>query len=460
MRGNVLVIDDELKYFKAIKKHLKAHNVYYAENLPSVKDKFKRYQIDVAIVDLNLKRKGKDNFSGTDYIETIRRRNPEVKIAVLSGYNDVPRIVKAVKNGADEYLYKGEWNLASRDFRELMNDLVGEKRKQDDLRQKLRRQFWGVSAFSQNVKEKIKLLAQSRDSFFLVGEAGVGKESLLKTLQYESLFYTDKRELLKLDLSLVQEEEVLNQMSFRVKSKANNIFRASHNHLLWVDKIERASMALQDGFFEMIEQKTYIKSQEALRIQFVFTTEYLLPELLEQGKLNPDLYHSLDLLPIKPLRERIGDILTIAHNWLGQRKEPYELGKDTAQALIQYSFPGNVSELFKVLQLAVADHAARHGENAQTIPIGAVSLPPQLREVEQEPIQFKVARLELTEINKCLALHYGKPEYKSKVAHELGITSADNLKKTYINKYNRLYPELIQQYPLIVKAYAVNGKKR
>ncbi|MEL7063773.1 MAG: hypothetical protein AAFP00_08540, partial [Bacteroidota bacterium] len=79
MRGNILVIDDERFVFEDLKYGIgQAHNIFYAETLPQAMGLLKKNTMDLAMVDLNLKFKGKNRFSGLDHIKTLRERRKSI----------------------------------------------------------------------------------------------------------------------------------------------------------------------------------------------------------------------------------------------------------------------------------------------------------------------------------------------------------------------------------------------
>ena len=465
MRGKILVIDDERKIFQRIESSLQAHNVYYAENLPSVKDKIPRLNIDVVIVDLNLQREeGKENFSGIDYIQTIQKRYPEVVIAVLSAYKSIDKIVNAVKNGADRYLFKGNWNLRSTEFKQLINELVDEKYRKEKKRNELKAKFEMIPSFGPKIQSQIKKLAYNRESLLLIGEKGVGKRDLVNQLHYESVVHSEKCQKHEFDLATITESELLRLMQYKVKTKNNNFLSQANGHILFVRNIEKTSPSIQEGFYRIIQTQKFLDSNEALQIQFVFVIEADIQAGEFRTKLIKELAGFLQRIELEPLRNRKDEIRSIIEKWIEnhQKFKNLHVSDGVCQQLIRYDFPQNLPELYAIMEKTCLNHQRVYGELSEEREVQEESIPSELlfADEKEEPLVKAVARFVLGKINKKIEGYFGLPEYKSKVALSLGISSADNLKKTYINKYRQLYPELFKEFPMILKAYPLRKKRR
>ena len=180
MRGNILVIDDEYEVFEELKEYLPAHNLYYTANLRGVNTLFTQKKIDLAIIDLNLAgNDSKDHLSGLVYIKRVHNRFPTVSIMAISQFSDVELVEEAIRNGAKRYKWKGELDPTEQAFREEVNDLIKEKRKQDSKRHVASTEIWGRSPNTLLLKEKLNEKAITKESFFLVGEPGVGKDNAI-----------------------------------------------------------------------------------------------------------------------------------------------------------------------------------------------------------------------------------------------------------------------------------------
>ncbi len=458
IRSNILVIDDEKPIFDKIKKALPAHNVFHIDKLIGASQKIEQKKVDLAIVDLNLRGKEKNVvLTGLDFIKTIRDRHPAVEVIVHSSYRDIDRVSQAIKNGASEYLYKGKVNYYSVDFREMINQIVRAKKERDTRREKLKSVIWGKSAATTNVIKYLAANAQdpAHPSFFLFGPNGVGKDKIVQFVHYTSAFYSDTRELVTLDLSLVKSKEIMKVFQIPSTSKKKSFLKEARKNILYLKHIEYASFEVQNAFYYIITQQKYVNENASLPVQVILSTEQPPLELIRNGKLMPNLYNDLSQLEILPLIDRKKDLYEMIPKWMEAMEYPPELMDETIfELFLQYDYPGNQSELFDLLQQTLSHHLDLFKQKGKALktPITLKSVPPIVlqREGTLADMKYEVARLELTYINRALGQFKGS---KTKTAEALNIPSADTMKKTYINKYFAKYPELFLEFSAIRKYY-------
>lgn len=456
MRGNILVIDDEEDWFEELKKCLPAHNVYHASGLMGTSNTIARKQIDVAIMDLNLQGDAsKDRLSGLKFIKTVHDRFPTLTIMAISQFSDVDIVVKAIHNGAKQYKWKGEFDPTEKDFREEINQLVKEKRKGDKKRNQAFRGIWGSSPTTQELRIAMDLKAQSRDSFFLVGAPGVGKKNTVQYLYYKSLQYSDLRPFEEIDFSVNRSSNILNQIKADPSDKQRNFLKNSRNNLLVVRHVHLASKEIQRALHYILENKTYLYSHENLLIQFVFVLEDNPYTLIREKRLYEELFYSIDLIEISPLKERKSDIPDQISEWLKEHNYPSSiLTEEIKRLYLNYDYPGNSLELFHLLKEMVASHMSKYPKRWADSEILLDCLPKALLLKQDAPLSgmlLEVAKLELSYIERALQKTEGK---KGKAADLLGIKSgADNLKKSYIDRYKKHFPGLLNQYPMVANSY-------
>lgn len=479
MRGNILVIDDEQKVFDEIEKGLsKAHNLHYARNLSEIRNIFSRKKIDLTFVDLNIKLGGKDRFSGLEYIKTIRERYPYVVIITLSKHDDIERVSEASRNGADKYIYKGFWDGDSDEFREEVRVLINAKKKLDVERAKWLEDAWGEAEYTKETLGRIRTFSNERRSFFLIGENGLGKTRLLDRMYGESRDFKPSKPPVQIDLTGYTSSGLEKMLNHRPRPGKPNFFKQAHNGILFLRHIESLSLPLQEGIFKTIETRHFLNGKERLHCQMVFLLESDPEELIEQQILSPELYYGLDPIVLKPLRERRSKIQGLIQNWVKRHdyhKLPYieerresqkyrsiQFEEAVVEQFRHYDYPGNISQLYNLLGQTLDQHKKHTRNNWEATPVQVQSLPQELWKASDnlyEEMAYEVAKVELGFIEQAFQKYAGVWGSKGKVAKELKIPSgADNLKKTYISKYWRQYPELVRQFPAIMKEYKLDGK--
>lgn len=469
MRGNVLIIDDEEKVFTQLEKTLKAHHLFFADNLSRVKDAIEKKDIDLAIVDLNIKVDGKDRFSGLDFIKKIRRQYPAVSLVAYSKHRDVDHIQTAIQNGASEFWYKGKTNVFSPNFRKRVNQLVNKKKKADLRRAKFQVDIPGASPLVEGLRTQLDDIARREAPCFLIGESGLRKDDLVHYLYHRWLHHHPQgggraRPPVIEDVSHWEAEELLKAMRRKPGSKTRSFLKQAQHRILFLRHVECLDTALQRGFGEMVKTHRYLRSREPFHAHLVFELEADPRELIKAGRLSAGLFYALDRVEVPPLRSRPEDIITHIDTWMEAYGYPRELlTEEAAQCFLAYDFPGNIQELYAHLGNAFLKHEERYpnknyftGEyDYMTRPLALESLPKELFVASegQVPMEVEVARLELRCVDQALGRFDGK---KDETARALGIASSDHLKKTYINKYDKKYPGLIRQFPHIVKHYQLS----
>lgn len=451
------MIDDESKVFLQLQESLKAHDLFHAPTLAGVKDIFKRNEIDLAIVDLNLKVAGNDRFSGLDYIKKLNERYPHMSILVISKYDDPERIKQAIQNGATDYLWKGGFKANSVEFRTKINELVRRKKSLEQLSIEFRREIIGESPQTQQLRRELENYAREQKSLFLLGERGVGKENFVRFLHYVAAdkyrHYSLARPPITVNVSDFSPGDL--EQAFRAKEKTSpfSFLLQAHQNILYVKNLASVSQELQEKFLDVCQTRKLPNGRPA-NIQFVFGIE----ADAEVNQIIPELFHALTTVRIQPLRDRAADLHQLIPAWLKEKgADPDRLMPETIFSLwTGYAYPRNNSELFGLLQNALTRHQIRYPEGAwKTKPLGIQDLPEVIQKSgeREEDMFLQVARLELGFIERALQRFDMERDQKTRAAHSLGITSADNMTKTYIKKYHQKYPSLLSQYPMIMKCY-------
>ncbi len=454
MRGNILVLDDEKHIFEQMDSALEAHNVYYLNSLVGVKGQVTRKEIDVIFVDLGF-RQGDKSLAGLPQITRTRQRYPHVTIVVLSKYRDPEIIVQAVKNGADDYLWKTSWKPYKKEFRDYVNKLVSEKRTRDEARKELWSESWVPTAFEEEVHLKLRELAISRASFFVIGEIGTGKSQVTNFLRVYSLYDRSRVEHLRENLATYSEKELMRMISNKYGSKGKNIFRKARNRILQLDNLPSTSLDFQEAFWHFLRDQRFSGSNEPLAIQAVILLHESPEELMREKKLLPELFEGLDHLQLKALRHRKKAIKEILDQWLEKHDMPLHfLSKEIRMSFKKYDYPGNLSQFFGMLRRALEKHKEQHEGNFKTAKLSWEQLPKELFSPDEEFDNMKriIAEVELSYLENAFQRFEGFRDQKRQVAL-LWKTTTDNLKKTYYNKYMELYPDLIQKCPSMRRAY-------
>ncbi|MEL6852899.1 MAG: sigma 54-interacting transcriptional regulator, partial [Bacteroidota bacterium] len=396
-------------------------------------------------------------------------------IMVLSAYSDPDQVTEAIQNGANVYKDKGTYKPNTELFREEINELVREKKRKDEQREKMRVSVWGRSPNTTKLRRKIEELAQNRQSFLLVGQPGVGKQTLVNYLHFRSLHYVDSRPPLTEDLARIP-DKTLRKFLYG-ESQRRNIFLKARNHILYLRNLPRVPLDLQEGLAQLVQNQHFLKGNEPLNIQFAFSLRVPPIQLVELGDLSPSLLGVLDRVTIDPLREKKADLYEMIPSWMEVHGyEHIPISEQVWEYYLHYHYPGNMRGLFRLLEDMMRRHKAQFSRRDawKHTPIQTVNLPPELIAIDRQQMNLELEKikLELASIEEALQVCQGK---KGKAAAWLNISASksgeeddlspeqenkrrvDKLGKR-INSLRKQYPLLILQYPMIVKAYKLDDK--
>ena len=332
------------------------------------------------------------------------------------------------------------------------------------------------------LRKKLNSVAKSKESFFLFGEPGFEKEDFTDFIRYSSIYFTELRSYEKLNLSRVSDKAILKALTDRPKAKketpkrkewkfnlsnnsnaddwVSNIFKKSHQNVLLLTHIEFKSWEVQLAFIEVIRTQKYLNRQDIFSTQLIFALDEAPQKLLSQKKLHPELFYLLRSIHIPSLRDRIQDLRQIIPEWLRKKEiDPANFAEELFTKFMDYNYPYNLVELERLLHEMLENHKTQytHKNMWKQNAISLSSLPLKLStaSIKLSEMQLEVAKLELSYIDRALQKYQGN---KGKAAEALRIKSgADNLKKSYVDKYWKKYPELILQYPIIVKVYKLGN---
>lgn len=464
MRGHILVIDDEEYIYEDLKEGLgKAHVIHYAKTLSRINNILSNYPVDMAVVDLNMKVGDLDRFSGLEYIKTLRRKYPNLTIIVLSAYSDAERIVQATKNGADHYIIKAYMDPDSDEFREQVRQWINSKKKLDEKRQLKEMEGWGNIEFPGSAIETCNEYFEKKAHFILAGEDGLGKQKLLEHSYKKSRHFKVNKSPEIISLQTYELTDLEKFLQLKPGHSRVNFLKSPAAHIQFVYGLVSLPKYLQLMFLELCQNNRFIGKRDILNHQLIFLLNAPPNDLIINKKVSPEITHILPLIVLNPLRNRRAELKNLINNW-EQRKKVHPLSFDEQcwTLLRRYAWPGNLTELYGVLNKILEKHKKQFPLDWNKTIIEANSLPQIIQQSSSdflEDMHFDVARIQLKYIEQALITFEGQRRQKDLAAQALKIHSADNLKKTFINKYWEEYPDLVRGFPTIMKKYKLDEKR-
>lgn len=371
MKASVLVVDDEENLRKLLSRVVELEG-YSVAQAASVKEAIKVLQhelFQVVISDVKL-----PDGNGIDLTARIKKEYPGVEVIVLTAYGTIEDGVKAIKNGAFDYLTKG-------DHQERIIPLLSKAAEKAALQQKvltleslLQKKFGfdNILGANKRLKDCIALaekVAATDTNVLLLGETGTGKEVFAQAIHYESP--RKSRSFVALNCSAFPKDLLESELfghaegafTGATKSKKGYVEEA-HDGTLFLDEIGEMNIDLQAKLLRVIETGEYYRVGESkprkVNTRFIAATNRNLEKESDEGHFRKDLYYRLSVFTIAlpSLRERKDDIVLLAKFFITQfsiktnKREP-AMSAAFLKALEQHPWKGNIRELKNVIERSV-----------------------------------------------------------------------------------------------------------
>ncbi|AYQ34047.1 sigma-54 dependent transcriptional regulator [Runella sp. SP2] len=369
--ANLLLIDDEVKLRGLLKRilELEGYHVSEAGDAKSARQLLEKQDIQVVVCDVKL-----PDAHGVELTKQLKASFPLVEFILLTAYGTIADGVQAVKNGAFDYLTKGDDNdrivpLVARavEKAELQQKV---KRLEEKVRQKVGfESIIGTSSVVQQAILLAKKVAQTDTTVLLLGETGTGKEVFSQAIHHESP--RRDKPFVALNCSAFS-REILESELFGHRAGAftgalkdkKGLLEEAHGGTLFLDEIGEMSLDLQAKLLRVLETSSFYKVGDTkptnVNVRFVAATNRNLRQEAEQQHFRLDLYFRLSVfeIPLPALRERPSDIPLLAAYFVQlyakkmNRSAP-SISPEFLQKLAQHSWKGNIRELKNVIERAI-----------------------------------------------------------------------------------------------------------
>jgi len=469
MRPNILIIDDDPAFISKLRFAFKNYLFKKALSWQSATSILKN-NFDLILLDLKLN-PDSDELNGLEYIKYLKDAHPDTPLVVVTADEATDTVVKAMKEGADDFLRKSEYDLLT--WQKKFELLIENKRLAKQVKNYEQEQFIfiGESPEILEIKNTLRILAENPDITVLItGETGVGKEVAARYLHQQSL--RKNGPFVAVNLSSIQENLIESALFGHKKGaftganyEREGYFRKANEGILFLDEIGDISPEIQIKLLRFLDtKKIQIVGDEKdvqLDVQIIAATNQDLANLVKEGKFRSDLYFRLKnfQIEIPPLRTRCSDISLLLDYYLskaGISLNEDNIEKNVIQNLLNYHWPGNVRELKNVV-----DSILLKMRILKKVKIDLDCLPEELKnysslnekelsdvQTEQNDLLKQQAVTELTAIERSLAKTFGQKQ----AAGELLSMSADQLRYRVL-KWWKFFPKIIDKFPNIKRYY-------
>lgn len=429
----ILIIDDEEKLRNLLTRiiSLEGLEVLQAGDCKTALKKLEQNDIDVVLCDVKL-----PDGNGVELAKKIKDKFLIPEIILLTAYGNIPDGVQAIKNGAFDYITKGDDNNKIIPLLYRAIEKVDLTKRVQQLEKQLgdKHSFERIIGKSKTIQKAIDLaqkVAVTDTTVLLTGETGTGKEVFAQAIHHASP--RSKQNFVAINCSAFSKDLLESEMfghkagAFTGASKdQKGLFEEANNGTIFLDEIGEMSLDLQAKILRVLETGEFIRVGETkptkINVRIIAATHRELQTEIEQGHFREDLFYRISTFQIHlpPLRERVIDIEAITNHFINissikTNKKIKSVSTDFYEALKQHQWKGNIRELKNVIErstiLCDNDLTVEH-------------LPIELQKADNASIKgktlsaFELASAEKLHIQKVLNYTNGN---KTKTAELLGI---------------------------------------
>ena len=436
-RAKILIVDDEEKILQTMQGSLEDedYEVLTAKDGQEAIEKVRQENPDLIFLDIWL-----PGMDGMETLKAIKEHDSHLDVVLMTGHGTMSTAIQAIKLGAFDFLEKP---LSLDSILSVAHNALEQKRVPGAEPQTAAREeeLIGESPLIVNIKKELRKISKTAKNVLITGESGTGKEFVARLVHNQSP--RKKNPLLTFNCTIYTPEEMKHSLlgspppeaKKKVAGKVGLLEKAAKG-TLFLDAVEELPLTLQKKLVGMLTGK----KQKASSTRIVASANSTLPFLLKEGKFNKELFQLLNesSITLPPLRERKGDIIPLFTFFMESfsqtyNRKPKELEEEALEALLNYSWPGNVKELKNITERLVT-----------AVPTNKISLnqlPPLVRgepPTKRGRIYDKYTSLKEAESawkREFLLFHLKKNNHDIPVtARKLGIRP--NTLKNYIEKFD------------------------
>ena len=359
MSSKVLIIDDEKDISFLISEILNDEN-YITESAINSSEAIKKYisfKPDLIILDVWL---GKSELDGIELLQEFKKLNPSLPIIIISGHGTVDMAVKAIKNGAYDFLEKP----FNSDKILILSKRAIESAKllyENEFLKKIANPkipLIGNSNFIKNLNKNIDKYSSSQSRILISGPKGSGKKLIAQIIHKSSSKSNFIADII--NFKNLNESELNNMFKEDVQKIQQNLFVKSNNKTLILDNIDSLSLNFQKKMLFYLENNKLFENLNInLNIKIITVTSKNLENEVKKGNFIRGLFERLNVISINvpPIKERRADIIPICNFYLKyfnlNKKFDFILSKNSKSKLELYDWPGNVRQIINYTEKTI-----------------------------------------------------------------------------------------------------------
>ena len=382
IKGTLLIVDDNKSVINALEMLLQyeVEKIITITSPKRIHEILEQNEIDIILLDMNFQAGINSGNEGIFWMKEILKHDNNISVVMITAYGDVELAVKALREGAVDFILKpwdnqkllatinAAWRLriSRKEALILKNDNQFLKK---EIRKSEEKIVLGASPTMINVMNIVRKVAATDANVLLTGENGTGKE--LVSREIHRLSVRNNELMVSVDIGSITETLFESEMFGHVKGAFTDAnedrlgkFELAQNGTLFLDEIGNLSLQSQAKLLRAIQNRYIVRvgsnRQIPVDIRLICATNCLLPSRVREGLFREDLLYRINTIQIEvpPLRDRVDDIPVLAYHFLRMYCEKYgkpnkKINTQALEKLSNYQWPGNIRELQHSIEKAV-----------------------------------------------------------------------------------------------------------
>ncbi len=370
-KAKILVVDDEPSQRKMLQANLSldGYEVYEADDGKTAISRVSEEFFDLILMDNRM-----SQLDGIEALKQIKKISPGIPVIIITAYASVETAIEALQSGAHDYLTKpldiDELRIKVQqtlEFWRLKEENILQKRRIENLFDASR--IIGRSPKMRQVLETVAMVAPTEASVLILGESGTGKELIANALHQGSS--RSERRFIKINCAALPETLLESELFGHERGAFTGAvgrkpgrFELADGGTIFLDEIGEMTFSTQAKLLRVLQEREFepLGSTRSVRvdIRVISASNRDLKDEVKKGNFREDLFYRLNVVPINlpPLRERKEDIPLLVDHFLhiyNEKNNRHLKGfhPRALDAMMRYSWPGNIRELENVVERAV-----------------------------------------------------------------------------------------------------------
>lgn len=380
-KGKILLVDDNKSVLSALELLLRAEyetidSITSPKQLPSL---LEQKQYDVVLLDMNFSTGVNTGNEGLFWLKRILTIDADCSVIMITAYGDVELAVKAVKEGAIDFILK-PWDNhklistvhSAYKLRCSRKEVSQLKNREQSIIAEFNRErkfIIGNSPELTAVLNMVRKVAVTDANVLITGENGTGKELIAAELH--RLSNRSNELLVSVDMGAIPETLFESELFGHVKGAFTDAhdnktgkFETAHKGTLFLDEIGNLPLAMQAKLLAVLQNRQVCRVGSTqpvpIDIRLICATNSNITSMVDNGAFRQDLLYRINTIHIEvpPLRNRTGDVEVLADFFLKKFASKYgkselTMNEKALEKLKSYPWPGNIRELQHTIEKAV-----------------------------------------------------------------------------------------------------------